>query len=104
MSKSKIQPLAPTIRRISQIVLLLCLSHSAPLPLLALVPPHVEVLDADNQADVVSNQTKENLVALTVVGSIRSLIDVRCNDRGSLDAHVVHGRADGPRPYRAGVS
>lgn len=91
MREPKIQPLAPPVRGSSKILLLLDLSHGAPLPLLVRVAADVVVLDGEDQDDVVGDQAEQDLVARAVVGLVLRLVDVGRDHGGRLHAHVVDG-------------
>ena len=104
MHESKIQSLVSLVRRILNIISLLLLSHSRPLPLPATVLPHIIKLSDNIQANSQNVNGEDSRVATMIKRCIVCLVDVGAYDASSLDSHVVDGGRDGARAHTAGVS
>jgi len=89
MHKPKIEPLHTLILRADDIVLLLLLGQSIPLPLPDFVAPDIERFYKVEQHDVEATDAQQNLVAAAVQWLIVITVDVRRDDVARLYEHVV---------------
>lgn len=74
--KPKVQPLHTLILRANNVVLLLFLRHSTPLPIPDLVAPDVERLDEIKQKDIDDADAQQNLVTSTIQRLVVIAVDV----------------------------
>jgi hypothetical protein len=104
MSKPKIQPLIPLIRRRRQVIQLFLLTHRSPHAIPVRIPFHIIQLSAQVQEDVEHEDGKQDMVAALVARRVVFLVDVGGDDAGCLHAHVVQGCGDGARADCVGVT
>lgn len=104
MSKSEIQSLVTLISSSVQVLVLLLLSHTTPSLLANRVATHVVSLGRHDGEEVPRDDTDEISVSAAVMWLIILTVDVRSNDGGGLNAHVVQSGADSSCAHRTGVS
>lgn len=89
MRKPEIQSLVTLVGGCGEIVHPLIFSHSIPLGSSSLVPPDVVDLSQDVDTDVAQTQREKSTVAALIARCVIGSVDIRCDDTGGLDEHVV---------------
>lgn len=76
VGKPEIQPLAPLIGSVGQIIILLLSCQRVPLSLLLLVPPYVISLHYKNHGNIECDDSDQNLVTSSIPRGVISAIDL----------------------------
>lgn len=76
MGKPEIQPLAPLIGSVGQVIVLLLSCQRVPLSLLLLVPPHVIPLHDKDHDNVEGDNSDQNLVTSSIPRGVISAVDL----------------------------